>query len=359
MPRPAAPSISSKNEEGEERSMRLSLLINAVVSGVGLLTLPVLAGVQVIPGEAVKLGELRTDETRTVSYQVVNQGTAPVSIRKIRSGCACTVAAEYPSAPIPPGGTAVVTLRVSGDKLAEGPFERTSIVEFNEAPPATLRFAGRSVHAVSVQPSREISLPPIAGPEQSWCQVVTVTGNFSGGQRLLLGKPEAGANVEVAVAEEAPSRYKITIRPRLPQPLGTLREEIRIPIAEPAGLMPEVVRIRGQVGPRLLALPPVIDLPAGEGGATAKLILKYAGAAGGMRVAAADLQLKLPPGVAQQSLTDLPEGGALLVLAFDASLRKSGGQGLLEAATAAAAPVRIPYYVVNPNPPKPTAIPAP
>jgi hypothetical protein len=346
------------NMDGRERRiMKRTILMNCLAVLPWLCAVPCLANVQVIPGEAVPMGDLRSDETRAVQYQVVNHGNSPITIRKVRSGCSCTVAADYSAAPIPPGGAVMVTLRISGDKLDEGPFERVSILEFNEAAPVTLRFAGRSVHAVSVQPSRNVSLPPITGPDQAWCQVLTITGNLPGGKRLVLGTPVAGPKLELTLAEEAPSRYRLTIRPKLPQPLGALREEIKLPVTEPAGTPPAVVLLKGQVGPRLLALPPVLDVPAGSGAATCRLILKYAGA--GKKLAAADLTLQLPPGVTRQSMTDLPEGGALLVLSFDSSLRTAGKQGQVEIAAAASAPVRVPYYIINPDVPKPTAVPEP
>ncbi len=318
---------------------------------------PCLADVQVIPGEAVQMGELRSDDTRAVQYQLVNHGAAPVTVRKVRSGCSCTVAADYSAAPIPPGGAILITLRISGDKLDEGPFDRVAVVEFNGAAPATLRFAGRCVHAVSVQPSRNISLPPVAGADQPWCQVLTITGNLPAGKRLVLGAPKAGAKLEVALVEEAPSRYRATIRPKLPMALGPLREEISFPVAEPAGMPAAVVLLKGQIGPRLLALPPVLDIPAGEGAASCRLILKYAGT--GKKLQASDLTLQLPPGMTRRSLTDLPEGGVLAVLELDPALRAAGKQGQIEAATAASAPVRVPYYFVNPAATKPTAVPVP
>ena len=315
---------------------------------------PGFAAVQVMPGVAVPLGDLRSDETRAVPYQIINRGTTAVSIRKVRSGCSCLVTGDYSAAPIPAGGTGNVTLRISGDKLDEGPFERTSIIEFNEAPPAILRFAGRSVHAISIQPSREILLPPLTGPEQAWCQAFTVTGNLPGGKRLVLGKPEVGPNLEVTVAEEAPSRYRLTVRPRLPQPLGALREEIRLPVAEPGGFKAETIRLRGQVGPRLLAVPALLDLPAGEASTTCTLILQYAGT--GKPLTAADLNVTLPPGVTRQSATDLPEIGKVqLVLAFAPALRKIGSKGRVEVSTAVAAPVCIPYY--GPGPSCPAVLP--
>ena len=116
-------------------------------------TVAVAGGVLHVPEEVFDFGE--QPNTVEVSHDFVlrNAGDAPLSIRDIKSGCGCTVAAVDTS-DIPPGGETCVTVRF---KLAgrNGPQDKSVAVETDDSarPVAILRLRGIAYSEIALAPA--------------------------------------------------------------------------------------------------------------------------------------------------------------------------------------------------------------
>lgn len=210
------------------------------------------ATVAVEPAGVVDLGNVLSTEVRHVTFKVVNKTDKPIKIAQVRATCACTVPKEPPADPVPPGGSVELSIELTGAKLTQGPFDRSVTIVLGGAPVPflTFQFEGKMVEPIVIRPGRQIRLPPAKTPDEAWETKVQITGNFPKGQQLRLDQPVAGERLLAELKETAPSAYELTVRPKLPQPMGQYSEEIKIPVLEPKDFAPLIIRGAGQVGGR-------------------------------------------------------------------------------------------------------------
>jgi len=206
--------------------------------------------VELEPAGVMQLGNVFSSEVRELKFAVVNKTDKPIRIAGIRATCSCTVPKAPSKEPVPPGGRAELSLQFIGAKVKEGPFERTAVVALEDAPvPSVLfEFKGTLVEPVSVVPGREVRLPAAKTPDDTWESKVQIRGHLPNEQRLVLVNPPAGERLITDLKETAPSAYELTVTPKLPQAKGVFTEDVKLPVREPAGMPPVVIRFQGQVG---------------------------------------------------------------------------------------------------------------
>jgi hypothetical protein len=329
----------------------------------------------VTPAE-LKVGTIYDTETKPYAFQLTNTGTAPLTVQMIRAGCSCTAVEDYVGKAIAPGATLEMRFKLTGTKLKPGPFSRTIAVQFTGHSPAILPFSGTMVALVQVTPKRDLSVGEVATADTDWEATAEIQGNFPEGRRMILGTPEH-PRFKLALTELAPSHYRLSVKPKKPFTLGRFREEVSLPIVEPAGQEPVVVKLRGQVGGRLMAsLPALTFAPAAATDsaprvATLRLRLapsraerqgtlrhmmmgeRKVPATPAPRLTKEELTVTAPQGVKTEALADAR--GIALKLSFDAALlRDEGGKGEIQVAAPNCEPLRIPFRVRTPPPPDET-----
>lgn len=307
------------------------------------------APVRLLPPGAVPCGELRAGTVFQAVYTLQNTGTVPLTIVRVRAGCPCAATADYPTTPLAPGATAQVTVKVFSKGLPEGPFERTAMVEFADGwNPLPLVFAGTVVKDISILPSRDLLLPFAKSPTDRWEQRVQIRGNLPAGDRLVLGRAEPTAGIETDLRRRSATLYELTIRPRLPMALGAFRQEVTLPILEPAGMPLEVIRLRGEVGYQLMAVPVMLDVPPGTTvyERTVRVSFRFPS---GERLDPAQLTVDAPPGVSAACAPH--DRGAMVTLRFAPEARRSGNKGSITLRTPLSGPLELPFYVLEPPAP--------
>jgi hypothetical protein len=87
------------------------------------------------------------------SFHLVNRGSAPLWIRKVRAACACGVS-EKPEEPVEPGASSKIKIKYIPGRR-KGPFEETAYVESNDPvfPIIRLTIAGNTTQTIEVIPS--------------------------------------------------------------------------------------------------------------------------------------------------------------------------------------------------------------
>jgi len=303
------------------------------------------APVTLMPAGVFDLGQLRERETREVPFELRNTGGAPLEIRSVRAGCSCTAIAEFPAAPIPPSGTGKVILKIFGRGLPEGEFERAAFVEFERLAPATLRFKGVMVRDIRVTPGRDISLGAFPSVDEAWRRRIVVAGNFADGRELELGTPVTLGKVNIQMSRTDQSRYELVVTPRLPMTPGAFREEIRIPVLEPAGQAPEVIRLRAEIGLQLLVAPAMLDILPGDVPFQRDLRVSFCFPEG-EKLTAPELIVILPAEVTAVT-ADTGDGRVTVKLTFSPNARAKGRRGVIELRTPRSGAFRVPYYVLS------------
>lgn len=307
------------------------------------------------PAGTMDIGTVLSDDVRDVKFSIVNRTPKPITITRVRAGCACTVPEEPPHAPLPPGGKATVGLRFLGAKVPAGAFERSAIVELADAPVAsvTLTFRGTMVHAISILPGETVSLTPAEAATATWERVFQIQSHLPGGQRLRLDAPVTSPRLAATLKEMPPASFEITVRPKQALPRGRVNEEIRIAVLEPAGHGPVLIHVLGQNGPMLLAIPQTVRVADdGSGTPVSASVMLYQvpplGAPTSIRlnrkpIAAGEIKCRLPPGI-----TVVPaekETGTVLTFTFQPAAVKASGDGNLEIDTDCCGGLALPYTI--------------
>ena len=325
------------------------LLAWLAIAGVTLIAQPRLEPADPIvltPAEPVPLGTFRSYESRTARFRIRNNAQDPIRIDRVRAGCACTAVASYTQTPIPPGASGEVELTILGRLLPEGPFARTAFVELGNSPVASLvlRYEGTIVCAVRVTPSRDVQIGTVAGTDADWhCTLEIQAGPGETGP-LVLGEPCVTGPAKARLTEQTRGRYLLTVSPQSPPP-GPLMVDIQLPVLVPEGLPPELITVRGHIGPRLVVEPTVLDIPEGRSSLQREL---HVSVRDGRRSAlvADELTVLAPPGVTARAMAE--PAGVLVVLQIAAEARQPGTAGVVEIRSRVAPPVQVPYYVLQP-----------
>lgn len=95
--------------------------------------------------DVVDFGEIDNDSIRSHSFLMTNNGTAPLVITRVYSGCGCTYA-SYPKEPVMPGDTARVVVKFNPAGRPAGYFTKLVRIRTNATPlPYRLYIKGKIV----------------------------------------------------------------------------------------------------------------------------------------------------------------------------------------------------------------------
>ena len=303
--------------------------------------------VRVEPAGIMQVGALQpTGTPARLTFTLVNDGPAPVTIRQVRAGCSCSVVSGYAREPVPVGGRGVVMLELDLRKLPDGRFERGATVVF--APPqapVTLRFAGEVRRPFIVAPRREQYLGILRSRAVPWRAEFGLEARKIGGVLAQPGAPmiaAPGVTARLVPAGKA-GFYRLEVTGTPPLPLGPFSVEVRLPVAAPAGLMAERVTVRGRVGPELFALPPVLNLPAGSAVPVTRPVELAFRDTAEQDVKMEELQFKTPPGV--HAAARPAARGAVVDLTFSPTALKTPALGQVEVSTPRSAPLILRYVI--------------
>ncbi len=98
-------------------------------------------------------GKIPQGRPATYAFEVVNTGSVPLKLDNVQASCGCTTP-QWNTDPIAPG--AVSKINVGYNAYAEGPFEKTITIQYNQGQTKLLVIKGNVYKA-----------PPSSAPENS------------------------------------------------------------------------------------------------------------------------------------------------------------------------------------------------
>jgi hypothetical protein len=306
--------------------------------------------VRVEPAGILQMGVLQpTGTPNRLTFTLVNDGPAPITIQQVRAGCSCSAVAGYAREPVPAGGRTTVVIELDAGKLPDGRFERGATVVF--APPqapVTLRFAGEVRRPFAVAPRHDQYVGILRSRDVPWRAEFEIEARPIGGVPAQPGVPVTtapGVTARLLPAGKA-GLYRLEVTGAPPLPLGPFNVEVRLPVAVPAGLPEERLTVRGRVGPELFGLPPVLTLPTGSAAPVTRPVELSFRDTAEQDVTVEELRFTTPPGV--QAVVRPAEHGAIVDLTFSPAALKTPALGQIEVATPRSAPLIL-RYVAGPG----------
>lgn len=91
-------------------------------------------------------GKIQQGRPVTHLFEVTNAGTEPLRIENVQASCGCTTP-EWSYDPVKPGGS--TTIKVGYNAAAEGPFQKSVTVHYNNNQTKTILISGTVYKAVA------------------------------------------------------------------------------------------------------------------------------------------------------------------------------------------------------------------
>ena len=108
-------------------------------------------------------GKIPQGRPATYVFEIVNIGAIPLKVDNVAASCGCTTP-QWSSDPIAPGATSKIT--VGYNAYADGPFEKTITVQYNQGQTKMLVIKGNVYKA-----------PPSSAPENASVKLLKQTVN--------------------------------------------------------------------------------------------------------------------------------------------------------------------------------------
>lgn len=203
------------------------------------------------------LGDLYEDEVRRDSFKIVNNSTDDQTILGIEATCGCLRLAEpFTQRVIPPGEALEIAFNMYGPELEFRRFARYFIVRSLSQAPMRAQFAGERKQLAAVTPEREITLPMQKTPEVPWEVVFQLKAAEGLEKPLQLATPEEGPHLAYAFTDNGEGSWTLKVTPKAPLPYSRkFRQQIRIPVLEPARAEHITLEIDVQVGEAVVFTP--------------------------------------------------------------------------------------------------------
>lgn len=207
---------------------------------------------------SIDFGKYPAKDVKTTVFTLKNSGDEVLKILNVRKNCSCaevTVSTKT----IDPQKTASVKVSVSGDSL-DGVYDKKIFIESNDPDQrfTSLTVSGTAIPIFEVLPKREVSVGRLAIGER-WQQFFKLKPTQPGAK---LGKPVVECNYPLTASLDSDDKLaslRVKFTPKNSK--GLLKGSIKIPVLQPKGWKPIVIKLSGKVGASLSFIPSVIVLP--------------------------------------------------------------------------------------------------
>ena len=207
---------------------------------------------------SIDFGKYPAKDVKTTTFTLKNSGGEVLKILNIRKNCSCaevTVSTKT----IESQKAASVKVSVSGDSL-DGAYDKKIFIESNDPDQrfTSLTVSGTAIPIFEVSPKREMSVGRLAIGER-WQQLFQLKPTQPGAK---LGEPVLESNYPLTVSlssDDKLTSLSVEITPKTSK--GLLKGSIKIPVLQPKGWKPIVIKLSGKVGATLYFIPSVVVLP--------------------------------------------------------------------------------------------------
>lgn len=212
--------------------------------------------------EALELGKILSSAGHEFSLTLRNSGTATVRLQNVRFGCPCLSLREPANGEIAPGMNRELRLYLDARQVHTGPFSRNIFLECPGYLPLVMTVTGESVPLVSLKPGATLDFGNFEGQFLDWTRVIQLQVTLPEFSRYFILHPlQESQRFFLDLQQISADEAKLTVRPRLPLPLGNFVEEIVLRLGPDDKQERFRVSLSGNVtGLRLSAEPRQLDL---------------------------------------------------------------------------------------------------
>jgi len=220
--------------------------------------------IAVVGETAVDFGEYPAGESREAVFRIRNIGQGPLTISRVRKGCACATV-KLAKKRLAPGEETSIGIRVRPYSIF-GPYRKTAYVDTSDprAPHTRLVYGGNARPLIAVTP-RQFVYAGRLPLHREITHTFTLTPDREG---VAFGKPAVRASLPVQSSLE-PFRTGTTNAFRFsvsftPTNNGPLQVAVDLPVANPTNHPPIKLGLAGSLGCELVAVPAKLSFAGSE-----------------------------------------------------------------------------------------------
>ncbi|MGI5924385.1 MAG: DUF1573 domain-containing protein [Lentisphaeria bacterium] len=203
---------------------------------------------QVMNPAALQLGNIMDFAKRDIKITLRNVHSAPLHIERIRVTCSClAIESEVTATLLKPQEEISFIAKLDAAEIKPGPFSRMVLVEVKGHDIILVYINGTVQPMLRFAPGQVLNLGTFAGRDVPWERSITITSTFPAEQTLLLQPPTEDELFNYELLSESPQVFKLSIRPKLPLPIGKLHHLVRLPVSGVDNYGPVVVAVGGTV----------------------------------------------------------------------------------------------------------------
>jgi hypothetical protein len=220
-----------------------------------LLELPV----EVIGGKELDLGIMYSNELRNFQFTLKNTSNTALEYTRVIVNCSCSRLQIPVPGKIEPRTEFIVPVELDAQKISEkGTFKKTIRFDFPGYQSLLLTFTGRMSSDIKIFQSVDVKENPvksipvlfIESISQDWERVVHLKAEFADERQLDFGEPvfDDPSGHRGQLSKIADNHWTLTVCPLLPQKLGLIKNELRIPMLTPNAESNIRLVLEGMVG---------------------------------------------------------------------------------------------------------------
>lgn len=203
---------------------------------------------QVVNPAALQLGTIMDFAKRDIRITLRNVHSEPLQIERIRVTCTClTLAPEPPAGLLKPQEEISFTAKLDAAEIKPGPFSRMVLVEVKGRDITLVYINGTVQPMLTFTPGQALALGTFAGKDVPWERSIKITSAFSEKQNVLLQAPAEDDLFSYELHSDNPQVFSLSIRPKLPLPIGKLHHLVRLPVTGMDNYGPVMLAVNGTV----------------------------------------------------------------------------------------------------------------
>lgn len=215
------------------------------------------APLEVKGGLVHDVGTILSGEKRLYTLILKNTSDKPWKLQSVEADCACTNIDGFPGGVImQPGKELSVALRIDGNKIGVGPFEKHVMLSPLEYKMVRVAITGRLERFFSTVPNgRKIFFNAKGDPGMKWEKSIDIIGVDNFKDKLELSLVEDALKdpfIKATLERKDSNTWTLTAKPLKKLPYADIFiEEILIKVTKPEGMPLITIPVQGPVGMRL------------------------------------------------------------------------------------------------------------
>ncbi len=212
---------------------------------------------EVVGGLVHNVGNILSGEKKLYTLKLKSTSDKPWKLQSVDADCACTNIDGFPGGVMmQPGQELLVGLRIDGNKIGPGPFEKHVMLSPLEYKTVRVSIVGKLERFFTTVPNgRKISFTAKGDPQTKWEESIEIAGigNYKNKLELEVIKDALKNPYLQGTLEKKDSNiWKLTARPIRTLPYAdSFVEEIYIKVLKPEGLPLITIPVKGPVGMRI------------------------------------------------------------------------------------------------------------